>query len=363
MKKLTRFRIHLASYITVTLLTVLAVFLSAFAFAKPTELHIYTWEDYIAPEVIAQFETKYNVVVTVTEFDSEFDLLRMYRETPKLDTYDLIFFSDTIAEELRRKNVLAPIQKKSITNIRNISASLFDIRTNAEALHAVPYMYGTTGIVVNTKFIDPSVVTWQTLFDPQYAGKTCLLNDESEVIAAAALAQGFDAIPTSDAAMHAVTGLVKNYTEYGTYCGDVSLIDELVSERVWIAQQWNGSAIPALEEHEHLRYILPPDGARIWYDYMGIPTGARNVHQASRFIQYLNEPKVAAQNVNYLWYASVNQAAREFVDTEILENEIIYPRSDTKNKFTSYAAFPYYEAVATMRDTVYTIMHTGSILE
>ena len=36
MKKLTRFRIHLASYITVTLLTVLAVFLSAFAFAKPT---------------------------------------------------------------------------------------------------------------------------------------------------------------------------------------------------------------------------------------------------------------------------------------------------------------------------------------
>src|SRR3989338_7873739 len=175
----------------------------------------------IAPEVVASFEETYHVEVSIHEFESEFDLVRAYREQPDLDAYDLIFFSDTVAEELRRLGVLSSIKKNQVPNIEYIAPTLLDTRVNAEGLHAVPYMFGTTGIVYNEKYVDADTVDWSSFWDEQYRGKSCLLNDESEVIAAAALSQGFDAVPTNDAAMREVTALVRQYTENdGTYCGD-----------------------------------------------------------------------------------------------------------------------------------------------
>ena len=364
MNRLAHLRLTTIWYAVSALIAAAALLVGVFAFAPATELTIYTWEDYIAPEVVASFEETYHVEVSIHEFESEFDLVRAYREQPDLDAYDLIFFSDTVAEELRRLGVLSSIKKNQVPNIEYIAPTLLDTRVNAEGLHAVPYMFGTTGIVYNEKYVDADTVDWSSFWDEQYRGKSCLLNDESEVIAAAALSQGFDAVPTNDAAMREVTALVRQYTENdGTYCGDVGQTEELVQERLWIAQNWNGSAIPALDENPSLAYIIPGDGGRLWYDMMAIPRGAKHARTATLFINFINEPRVAAENVMYLQYASVNDAAREYIDSEILNNEIIYPASSTRARVHASADFPYYEAVADMRDEINEIMQEGKFIE
>lgn len=362
-KKIVHFHRTTIRY-SIGILVVAAIFLGIFSFSSRTELRIYTWEDYIAPSVIASFEKKYRVKVTLHEFESVFDLVRAYRENPNLDTYDLIFFGDNVAEELRRIDVLSPIEKSKIPNIRHIASKYLDSRVNAEGLHVVPYMFGTTGIVYNRKYIDPETVDWSTLFEEKYAATSCILNDEAEVIAAAAFAEGYDAVPVDDTAMRDTTALIQKYTDRdGTYCSDIALVDELVSEHIWIAQDWNGSAIPALEENPALAYVIPERGGQLWYDNMAIPRGAHNIQNAMRFIDYINQPKIAAENVEYLRYASVNDTAREYLDAELLTDEIIYPSATIQAKLKSYTDYPYYEAVAAMRDDIHKIMQQGNFIK
>jgi len=298
------------------------------------------------------------------EFESVFDLVRAYRENPNLDTYDLIFFSDNVAEEMRRLDVPTSLERNKIPNIKHITPKLLDTRVNAEGLRVVPYMFGTTGIVYNKNHINLETVDWSTLWDERYINASCLLHDESEVIAAAAFAQEYPAVPEDDTAMRNTTEMIRAYTARGgAYCSDIALIDELVSERIWIAQDWNGSAIPALEENSALAYIIPASGGQFWYDGIAVPRGAHHTQNALRFIDFINQPKVAAENVEYLQYASVNDSAREYIDPDILANEIIYPSAQTRAKLQSYTDYPYYEAVATMRDEIDAIMQTGKLLE
>src|SRR3989338_2288540 len=142
MNRLAHLRLTTIWYAVSALIAAAALLVGVFAFAPATELTIYTWEDYIAPEFV---------------------LVRAYREQPDLDAYDLIFFSDTVAEELRRLGVLSSIKKNQVPNIEYIAPTLLDTRVNAEGLHAVPYMFGTTGIVYNEKYVDADTVDWSSI--------------------------------------------------------------------------------------------------------------------------------------------------------------------------------------------------------
>ena len=52
---------------------------TALAFAEG-ELHIYNWGNYTSPEMIKKFEQKYNVKVTVTDYDSNDTVLAKIRQ-------------------------------------------------------------------------------------------------------------------------------------------------------------------------------------------------------------------------------------------------------------------------------------------
>ena len=42
---------------------------------------------------------------------------------------------------------------------------------------------------------------------------------------------------------------------------------------------------------------------------MALPVDAKNVENAYKFVDYMMRADVAAENVNYVWYASGNKAA------------------------------------------------------
>ena len=65
---------------------------------------------------------------------------------------------------------------------------------------------------------------------------------------------------------------------------------------------------------------------------MAIPTDAKNVDNAYKFIDYMMRSDVAANNVNYVWYASGNEAAKASIDPEILEHPGIYPTAEGQKK-------------------------------
>ena len=52
----------------------------------------------------------------------------------------------------------------------------------------------------------------------------------------------------------------------------------------------------------NIEYVIPHEGAQLWFDMMAIPADAQNVESAYAFINYLLEPEVMAKISNFVTY-------------------------------------------------------------
>src|SRR5207248_9017927 len=78
-----------------------------------------------------------------------------------------------------------------------------------------------------------------------------------------------------------------------------------------------------------IAYAIPKEGAQLWFDDLAIPRGAPNLAEAHEFINYLQQPEVAAKNSNFIAYANGNLASQKFIDPAVLEDRTIYPDEAT----------------------------------
>jgi spermidine/putrescine transport system substrate-binding protein len=89
-----------------------------------------------------------------------------------------------------------------------------------------------------------------------------------------------------------------------------------------------------------LTWNLPEAGGMIWTDNMLIPTKG-DVYTASVFMNYVYDPKVAAQieaYVNYICPVKGADTELKKTDPDIAKNPLIFPPDDIAAKFHSYPA-------------------------
>jgi spermidine/putrescine-binding protein len=71
----------------------------------------------------------------------------------------------------------------------------------------------------------------------------------------------------------------------------------------------------------------------MWVDNLCITVDAaadpERLDRVYKWLDYLNRPDIAAQNTNWVWYASPNAAAEDGIDPEILSYPAIYPDEET----------------------------------
>ncbi len=78
-----------------------------------------------------------------------------------------------------------------------------------------------------------------------------------------------------------------------------------------------------------IAYAIPKEGAQLWFDNVAIPRDARNIAEAHEFINFLQQPEVAAKNSNFVAYANGNLASQKFINKDVLEDRTIYPDEAT----------------------------------
>ena len=84
------------------------------AAGPPRELHLYTWADYVKPELVARFEKEQNARVVIDTFDSN---EAMYAKLKAGATgYDLITPSSYMATVLHGQGLLQPIDHAKVAN-------------------------------------------------------------------------------------------------------------------------------------------------------------------------------------------------------------------------------------------------------
>ena len=91
------------------------------------------------------------------------------------------------------------------------------------------------------------------------------------------------------------------------------------------------------EQVFQIAYVVPEEGGNIWVDYFSIVGPSRKKAMASRFLDFLNRPDIAARNARFVNYATPNKAAEALLPEAFFSNPVIYPDAAVLGRSEFYA--------------------------
>ena len=297
------------------------------------ELYVFNWSDYIDEELLPMYEEETGVKIVYDTYDSNEDLLAKMQAGAT--GYDVIFPSDYMVAQMIDLGLLAELDLNNVPNLEYISEFNKNPAYDPEHKYCVPYFWGTTGIGYDASVVDPPPESWSWIFDPdvvcQYQdGGVNVLDDERELIGAALKYLGYSLNDTDEAHLNEARDLILAAKPCWKTFDSAGYIDNLmIPGEIVLTHGWNGDVFVAAEENENWTYVMPEEGGVVWQDNMCIPASSTRRATAEHFINWMLDPEHAAQNTNYVWYASPVEAAKEFIDPDIVEDPSIYLDEDT----------------------------------
>ena len=300
------------------------------------EIFLYTWVEYIDPELKTQFEEECGVTVTETNFDSNETLLATLQAGGA--DYDLVVPSDYMVQIMVYEGMQMELDYNVITNMQHMEELNVNQYFDPEQKYTVPYFWGTSGFAVDTNVVTDYTSSWEMMFDPDspYCGQISMLDDERETIGAALMYLGYSINDTDPEHLEEAKNLLIEQSACVRAYDSQTNDDLLISGETVLAHIWTGDAIlaglPDSGGREGIVYVIPEEGCTIWQDNLAIPVGAPNAYTAMVFMNYLNIPEIAAQNAEWVGYGTPNAAAKDFIDPDILADEGIYPPEEVSSR-------------------------------
>ena len=294
------------------------------------KLYIYNWTYYISENAIPDFEKEFGVKVIYNNYSSSEEMLaKLHFEEAG---YDLIFPSYYMVDMMSKQGLLEEFDLTNIPNFKNISEEFKRLPFDPENKHSIPYLWGTTGIGVNTEKVAEEVDSWGILWNKKYKNHISMRDDMRGIANPALKFLGYSINTTNPKHIEeAKQMLIEQKPLVNVYTGD-KYVELLKSGDIWLAQGYSGDVFQVRQENEMIKYVIPEEGTDIWVDNMCIPKGAKNKYTAEVFVNYLLRPEVSAEISNFTWYANPNEASHRYTKPEIMNNTSIYPPKEVLDK-------------------------------
>ena len=321
--------------IIITILCAIGTLVTAAAADRAHTLKIYNWADYIDESVLDDFKVWYKeqtgekVEIIYQLFDiNEIMLAKIERGK---EDFDVVCPSEYIIERMLRNNMLLPIDKdfgQTPSYLQNISPYIIDCFNKIDGSgknandYAVGYMWGTTGLLYNTRYVTrEEASTWSSLLNEKFEKKIFVKDAFRDVYSTQLvylrqkeLAEGttsLDALmyDSSDESIAEVEAHLKRVKKLVAGWEADFGKEMMTKEKAYINLTWSGDAVWAIEEAAEvgveLDYVVPNEGSNVWFDGWVIPKYAVNTKAARYFINFMCRPDIAIRNMEEIGYVSV----------------------------------------------------------
>jgi spermidine/putrescine transport system substrate-binding protein len=229
------------------------------------------------------------------------------------------------------------LDKGAIPNIKNLQDTLREPSFDPDREFSLPWQSGMTGIATNLNVVKQPVTSVdQLLEDPKLKGKVTLLTEMADSVSLVMLANGDDPTKIDDTAFQKAldriqravnSGQIRQFTG-NDYTGPLSRGD------LAAAVSWSGDVVQLTADNPKLVWNLADSGGDIWTDNMLIPKGG-DAFTASTFMNFVYDPKIAAQIAAYVNYVSPVRGAKaemHKIDPALADNPLIFPDDETLSK-------------------------------
>ncbi len=350
--------------------------LLALSFAAQAEetLNVYNWNDYEAPDTVSNFEKQTGIKVTTDYFDTN-EVLEAKLLAGK-SGYDIVFPGSDFMSRQIKAGVFHKLDKSKIPNLKNLDPVRMKMlaELDPDNEHSVPYMQGTTGIGFNVTKVkeifgkDYQVDSWDFVFKPENIAKmkdcgVAVMNNPTEIFATALNYLKLDPNSKNPKDYAAAAKLMLSIRPYIRYFHSSQYIADIASGDVCLVIGWSGDIMQgrdrAVEANNGVvvDYVVPKEGALIFYDMMAIPADATNIENAYKYINYILEPKVIADISNTTSYINVVPGSLEFATEELVANKNVNIPEDMMPKM--FMIKPHDQQINRTINTLWTKIKAG----
>lgn len=343
MKKLLYFFLGVSAITLVLGLTTWKMNQTGQAQTAKNTLTIYNWGEYIDPALLTKFEKQTGYHVNYVTFDSN---EAMYEKVKQGGTsYDIVVPSDYMVQKMASENLLVKFDKSKIHGLSNIDSNLLNPEFDRGNNYSVPYFWGTLGIVYNDMYVKNPPKTWNDIWSSQYKNSILLTDDTRDVMGMGLIATGSSVNSTNKNDVNrAYQKLLQLTPNVKAILGD-EIMNYMTNNETPIAVCYSGQAEEMTSSNAHLHYVIP-QRTNIWYDNLAIPKTAKNIKAAYAFINFMLEPKNAADNADYVGYSTPNKAAENLLPTDEKNDKEYYPDESVVKSDEAYTNInPYWTGV------------------
>lgn len=295
------------------------------------EINVYNWGEYIADgedglmDVNAEFEELTGIKVNYLNYETN---EAMYAKLKSgANPYDVIFPSDYMVSRLAQEGMIQEIDFDNIPNMKYIDPALLNPEYDPDQKYSVPYAWSRVAIIYNTQKIKGGVEGWDILWDESLDGQILMFKNSRDAFGVALMALGYDINTENKRELDEAADYLKQQKPLvQAYVMD-QVFDKMQNGEAAVAAYYVGDYYLMREVNEDLA-VYVPDSTELFVDTACIPSDAQHKEAAEMYINFLNEPQVAADNAEYIMYSTPNLAAKELLGEDIVEAPYMYPDAE-----------------------------------
>jgi spermidine/putrescine transport system substrate-binding protein len=307
--------------------------------AQDQKLRLLTWADYVPKDVVEQFKKETGIDVEITLSNNE-EMISKLRATGGAG-FDLAQPSqDRITGPQQEFGIYKPMDLSKLKSELFIPSMLEATKINttlAGKVYGLPHIWGTDGLVINTKLA--SMTDYPDLCKADFKGKTAVRLKRPTLLAFA-FAAGKDPF--------ALYGDTKAYTALMDEVGKTmaackgnlkffwdnkdQLLNGMRAGEVVGAMMWDTGGWKLNSDNPDIKFIAPKAGALGWIDTFALPAKGRNDAAAYAWINFNMRPEIAAKVAASAGNFTASKGADQLMDAKLkAQFAASFPEAALKN--------------------------------
>ena len=313
-------------FITTSSAAIAAGFFTNCGKAALPELKVYTWADYIDPELVAKFEQEQGCRLLIDTFDSNESMHS--KLSAGASGYDVLMPTSYMVKTMVREGMLQPLDHSKLPNLKHVDASYLQRALDPGMKHSVPYMMAPTCMAwLSSKVSNPE--SSYRMFDrADLKGRVTLLDDMREVLGAALRSLGFSLNSKDPAQLAQARDVAVRWKKNIAKFDSEQYKSGIASGEFHLVQGYAGDLLQVAEDSADIVVKIPQEGTAFSCDDLCIFRDSKAVDLAHRFIDFLTDPEVAAKNMEYIAYRAPNQSAYAILSEDFRGNEVLFPSEE-----------------------------------
>ena len=230
------------------------------------------------------------------------------------------------------QGLIIALDAAKLPNLKNIDPEVLGKIPDKKMQHAVPYATSYGVLAYRKDKIKDPVASWSMLDRAGYHRKTCLLNDMRETLGAALKSLGYSLNTRDGKQLAAARDVVIGWKKHIAKFDNEQYKSAIDSGEFVLVHGYSGDLFQVVKDNSKVGILMPKEGMTMACDELVIPKGAPNPALAYQWINFILDPAVAAENMEFMGYLNPNVEAIKKVSREFLKNPAVSIPADLKPK-------------------------------